>query len=59
MKEKDKNILLKKEKKAYQITAVVKGQYNVYTMYISIFFDGSASLSINSSNRSVFPVIEK
>lgn len=42
----------KKEKKAYQIKAVVKGQNDVYTMYLSIFFDGSASLSINSNNRS-------
>jgi hypothetical protein len=42
----------KKEKKAYQIKAVVKGQYDVYTMYLSVFFDGSASLSINSNNRS-------
>jgi hypothetical protein len=42
----------KKEKKAYQIKAVVKGQYDVYTMFLSIFFDGSATLSINSNNRS-------
>jgi hypothetical protein len=42
----------KKEKKAYQIKAVVKGQNDVYTMFLSIFFDGSASLSINSNNRS-------
>ncbi|MFE3867995.1 DUF4251 domain-containing protein [Flavobacterium sp. LS2P90] len=42
----------KKEKKAYQIKAKVKGQYDVYTMYLSVFFDGSASLSINSNNRS-------
>ncbi|MFE3847434.1 DUF4251 domain-containing protein [Flavobacterium sp. LB3P45] len=43
---------IKKEKKAYQIKAVVKGQYDVYTMYLSVFFDSSASLSINSNNRS-------
>ena len=43
----------KKEKKAYQIKAVVKGQNDVYTMFLSIFFDGSASLSINSNNRSI------
>ncbi|WP_035671231.1 DUF4251 domain-containing protein [Flavobacterium sp. 83] len=42
----------KKEKKAYQIKAVVKGQNDLYTIFISIFFDGSASLSINSNNRS-------
>jgi hypothetical protein len=42
----------KKEKKAYQIKAVVKGQYDVYKMYLSVFYDGSASLSINSNNRS-------
>ena len=42
----------KKEKKTYQIKAVVKGQYDVYTMYLSVFYDGSASLSINSNNRS-------
>jgi hypothetical protein len=43
----------KKEKKAYQIKAVVKGQDDLYSMYLSVFFDGSASLSINSNNRSV------
>lgn len=43
---------IRKEKKAYQIKAIVKGQYDVYTMYLSVFFDSSASLSINSNNRS-------
>jgi hypothetical protein len=47
----------KKEKKAYQIKAVVKGQNDVYTMFLSIFFDGSASLSINSNNRSIISYI--
>lgn len=42
----------KKEKKAYQIKAVVKGQYDVYTLFLIVFYDGSASLSINSNNRS-------
>jgi hypothetical protein len=43
---------IKKEKKSYLIKAIVKGQYDVYTMYLSVFFDSSASLSINSNNRS-------
>jgi hypothetical protein len=47
----------KKEKKAYQIKAVVKGQNDVYTMFLSIFFDGSAALSINSNNRSIISYI--
>jgi hypothetical protein len=43
---------IEKEKKAYQIKAVVKGQNDVYSMFLSVFFDGSASLSISSNNRS-------
>ena len=48
---------INKKKKAYQIKAVVKGQNDVYTMYLSVFFDGSATLSINSNNRSTISYI--
>jgi hypothetical protein len=44
--------IINKKKKEYQIKAVVKGLYDLYTMYLSVFFDGSATLTINSNNRS-------
>ncbi|MNJ00080.1 hypothetical protein D3C73_1593250 [compost metagenome] len=32
--------------------AVVKGDNDTYTLLLSVFFEGSASLTINSSKRS-------
>jgi hypothetical protein len=41
-----------KEKKNYQISARVKGERDVYDIFLSVSFSGSASLSINCNNRS-------
>jgi hypothetical protein len=41
-----------KAKKNYQIEAVVKGEHDTYKILLSVGFEGSASLSIISNNRS-------
>lgn len=41
-----------KKKKNYQVNAVVKGEHDTYKLFLSISMSGSASLSINSNNRS-------
>ena len=41
-----------KKKKNYQVNAVVKGERDTYKLFLSISISGSASLSINSNNRS-------
>jgi hypothetical protein len=43
---------IKKGRKFYQIKAVVKGEKDTYTLLLSVFFEGSATLSISSNNRS-------
>jgi hypothetical protein len=43
---------VEKGKKAYQIKAVVKGDTDVYRLFLSVSFGGSATLSISSNNRS-------
>ena len=45
------NIKIDKKKKSYMITASVKGKDDVYDLMLSVFFDGGATLSINSNNR--------
>ncbi|WP_163399288.1 DUF4251 domain-containing protein [Flavobacterium fluviatile] len=45
------NIQIEKKKKSYNIKAVVKGKDDVYNLFLSVFFDGGASLSVNSNNR--------
>jgi hypothetical protein len=42
-----------KGKKNYQITSTVKGTNDTYMLTLSVSFGGSASLTINSNNRSV------
>jgi hypothetical protein len=42
---------VKKEKKNYQINTSVKGEHDVYQIFLSVSFSGSATLSINSNNR--------
>jgi hypothetical protein len=42
---------VKKEKKNYQIDAVVKGDHDSFQIFLSVSFSGGASLSINSNNR--------
>jgi hypothetical protein len=41
-----------KGKKNFQVKAVVKGENDVYTISLSVSFEGSASLTITSNNRS-------
>jgi hypothetical protein len=43
---------VEKGKKNYSVTAVVKGGTDNYTLNMTVSFDGSASLSIISNNRS-------
>lgn len=45
------DIKIEKKKKSYKVKAIVKGKDDVYTLYFDIFFDGGATLSINSNNR--------
>lgn len=41
-----------KNKKNYQVDAKVKGETDVFRISLQVFFEGSASLSITSNNRS-------
>jgi hypothetical protein len=43
---------IKKGKKEYTIRAKVKGKADSYDILLKIFFEGNASLSISSNNRS-------
>jgi hypothetical protein len=43
---------IKKGKKEYTIRAKVKGNADSYDILLSVFFEGTASLSISSNNRS-------
>ncbi|TDE53057.1 DUF4251 domain-containing protein [Flavobacterium sp. GT3P67] len=43
---------VEKGKRAYKIKAVVRGDKDTYTLLLSVFFEGSATLSISSNNRS-------
>lgn len=43
---------IEKGKKSYQIKAVVRGDKDTYRLSLSVFFEGSATLSISSNNRS-------
>ncbi|MFV8326391.1 DUF4251 domain-containing protein [Flavobacterium sp. ZS1P14] len=47
-----KEFTVEKGRKAYQIKATVKGETDVYTLFLSVSFGGSATLTINSNNRS-------
>lgn len=44
--------IVKKGKKSYEIKVVVKGKNDTYRVLLSVFFEGSATLSISSNNRS-------
>lgn len=46
------NIQIEKKKKSYNIKAFVKGKEDVYNLFFTIFFDGGATLSVNSNSRS-------
>jgi hypothetical protein len=43
---------IEETKKKYEIKVVVKGENDTYTMYLSIYFEGGANLSINTNKRS-------
>jgi hypothetical protein len=47
-----KEFTIEKGKKSYQIKAVVRGEKDTYRLLLSVFFEGSATLSISSNNRS-------
>ncbi|TDE41915.1 DUF4251 domain-containing protein [Flavobacterium rhamnosiphilum] len=49
---KPQEFTIEKGKKAYQIKAVVRGDKDTYRLLLSVFFEGSATLSISSNNRS-------
>lgn len=46
-----KNYSLKSNKKNFLLNAEVKGESDNYSITLTVFFDGGASLSINSNNR--------
>ncbi|MEN2398637.1 DUF4251 domain-containing protein [Flavobacterium sp. MC2016-06] len=46
------NIRIEKKKKSSTFRATVKGKDDVYDLMFTIFSNGSASLSVNSNNRS-------
>jgi hypothetical protein len=43
---------MEKTKKAYVIKTNVRGERDSYSMMLSVYFEGSATLSISSNNRS-------
>ena len=43
---------IEKTKKAYLIKVEVRGERDSYSMILSVYFEGSANLSISSNNRS-------
>ncbi len=43
---------IEKSKKGYIIKADVRGERDSYSMMLTVYFEGSATLSINSNNRS-------
>lgn len=43
---------IEKKKKSFEIEAKVKGENDIYRLSLSVMFEGSASLSIISNNRS-------
>ncbi|WP_316633458.1 DUF4251 domain-containing protein [uncultured Flavobacterium sp.] len=45
------DVKIEKNKKNYRVKATVKGKDDVYDLMFSVFFDGGASLSVNSNNR--------
>lgn len=47
-----KDYSIKKGKKSYTVKANVRGDSESYSVLLTVYFEGSASLSINSSNRS-------
>lgn len=46
-----KDYSIEKGKKKYIIRAEVSGKSDYYTIFLTVFFEGGASLTINSNNR--------
>jgi hypothetical protein len=46
------DLKIEKKKKSYDIAVQVKGDNDSYLLMLSVYFDGTAYLSINSNNRS-------
>jgi hypothetical protein len=51
-KAKPEEFTMEKGKKNYEGLVVVKGDNDKYKIYLSVSFDGSATLSVSSNNRS-------
>jgi len=49
---KPEDYTIEKTNKLYRIKAVVKGERDVYSLILSVYFGGSATLSVNSNYRS-------
>ena len=47
------NYSIEKDKKSYNIKAEVKDKTDLYSILLTVFFEGNASLTINTSNRSM------
>lgn len=45
------DIQIEKKKNSYNVKATVKGKDDVYSLLFSVFYDGGATLSINSNNK--------
>jgi hypothetical protein len=43
---------IEKTKKAYEIKVDVRGEHDSYSIMLSVYFEGSAYLSVSSNNRS-------
>lgn len=46
------DLKIEKKKKSYDIAVKVKGDNDYYSLMLSVYFDGTAYLSISSNNRS-------
>jgi len=51
-KEKPEKFTVTKNRKTFEISAVVKGESDVFRIFLIVGFDGNASLSISCNNRS-------
>lgn len=51
-KEKPEKFNIESAKKGYELTAVVKDDFDTYDLFLSIGLEGNASLKVNSSKRS-------
>ncbi|MWB96149.1 DUF4251 domain-containing protein [Flavobacterium sp. GA093] len=48
---KPEDIIIEKKKKYYEIKATVKGKEDVYSILMSVYFEGGTTLTINSNKR--------